>query len=153
MSFAELRQATLQGGALSSVLFAENVTITEPTQGAEPKTPRVKIEHDDMIRRRRGGTASGNESVHNTFDTRERIRVTLSRDPNFVSDDVVPVQLSYPTRPLVGATLLRSEARDPAGDSDKPRGFAFRGELVFEGDQHAVYIFERPRRVIQGKGN
>lgn len=153
MSFAELRQTCLQGGALSSDQFAENVTITEPTEGAEPATPRVKIEHDDMIRRRRGGTASGNESMQMTFDTRERIRVTVSRNPNWMSDDVVPVLLSYPTRPLVGATLLRSEARDPAGESDKPRAFAFRGEIVFEADQHAVYMFERPRRFAQGKGN
>jgi hypothetical protein len=107
---------------------------------------RVKIEHDDMIRRRRGGTASGNESMQMTFDTRERIRVTVSRDADFAGG-------GYPTRPVPGATLVRSEARDPAGESDKPRAFAFRGEIVFEGDQHAVYVFERPRRFSQGKGN
>jgi hypothetical protein len=37
MSFAELRQTCLQGGALSSDLFGEDVTITEPTEGAEPE--------------------------------------------------------------------------------------------------------------------
>jgi hypothetical protein len=149
MSFAELRQAVLQGGALSSDLFAEDVTITPPQEGAEPVTVRAKIEYDDMIRRRRGGTAGGNESVHMTLDTRDRIRVTVSRDATYAK--------ALPERPLLAATLVRAEdlAAAAAGDSDseKPRQFAFRGEIMFEGDQHAVYIFERPRRLAQGKGN
>ena len=138
MTFAALRQAVLQGGALSSALFAEDVTITAPGDGAEPASVRVKIEHDDMVRRRRGGTASGNESSQLTFDTRERIRVTVSRDVNYVG--------GLAERPAPAATLVRSEARDP---NQTP--FAFRGEIVFEGDQHAVYVFERPRRIAQGK--
>lgn len=146
MSFAEVRQAALQGGALSSDLFAEDVTITAPTDGAEPVTVRAKVEHDDMIRRRGGGTASGNESSFMTFDTRERIRICVSRDADFAGGAISE-------RPLVGTTLVRGDAADPPGDADKPRQFAFRGEVIFEGDQHAVYIFERPRRVAQGKGN
>jgi hypothetical protein len=145
MSFADLRQTVLQGGVLNSDLFAEDVTIKSPEEGAEPATVRVKLEHDDMIRRRRGGTASGNESMQMTFDTRERIVVTLSRDAGFAGGLAV--------RPLVGTTLVRGDDRDPPGETDKPRAFAFRGEIVFEGDQHAVYVFERPRRLVQGKGN
>lgn len=145
MSFAALRQAVLQGGALSSDLFAEDVTIQEPGDEAEEVTVRVKLEHDDMIRRRRGGTASGNESIAMTVDTRDRVVVTLSRDASW--------EFAYPQRPAVGAKLVRAESRDPRDGEGNPRPYAYRGEVVFEGDQHAVYVFERPRRITQGKGN
>lgn len=140
MTFAAIRQAALQAGALSSDLFAETVTITSPVEGEDPISVRAKIEHEDMTRRRRGGTGSGNESIQNTLDERERICVVLSRDVLFSG--------SYPSRPPPAASLCRAEARDP----DR-RPFVFRGEILFEGDQHARYIFERPRRVSQGKGN
>jgi hypothetical protein len=140
MSFAALRQTVLQAHALSTDYFAEDVEI-DGEDGA-PRAVRVKIEHEQMGPSSSNRTSSrklGDERDRGTFDERERIRVLVSRDPTQAK--------SYTGRPQPGASLSRSQARDP----DR-RPFVFLGEVVYEGDQHAVYVFERPRRIAQGRG-
>ncbi len=134
MTFASLRQAVLQAHALSGDLFAEDV---ELTSGGGVRTVRAKVTHQQTGPRPSARGAAG-EVAAGGFDERERIEVLVSRDPTFAR--------SLPTRPQPGDKLQRSETRD----SDR-RAFAFAGDVVFEGDQHAVYVFERPRRVAQGK--
>ena len=50
----------------------------------------------------------------------------------------------------VSRLLARRLSRESI-DADR-RPFTYRGEILFEGDQHAVYVFERARRAVQGKG-
>lgn len=135
MSFAELRQTVLRAHALSTDRFAEDVTLTTPT---ETLPLRVKITHRQLGPR--GGTRSaGPASDTKTYDEREQIEVMVSRDASW--------EFALPSRPQPSWGLRRAEAID-----EDQRPFTFRGEVVFEGDQHAVYVFERPRRIAQGKG-
>jgi hypothetical protein len=137
VSFADLRQTVLQSHALNPAFFAETVQIGSPDDPDNLLNVVAKCE--DVPQWMNRGTDGQNETRRGTFDQREWLRVTLSRDatkPN-----------SYPGRPQPATPLYRSEARD----ADR-RPFTFRNNIVYEGDQHAVYIFERPRRVGQGKG-
>jgi hypothetical protein len=132
MTFAELRQAVLQGGALNPDFFAEEATIQVPGI-AQGLTVRCKITHTQATTAR--GPQIDNDG---SLDEYERIAVLVSRDPS--------QPLSLPQKPAVGTHLFRSVSRD----TDR-RPFAFSGEVQFEGDQHAVYVFARPRRVAQGR--
>lgn len=127
MTFAEHRQRVLQACALSSDFFAEDVQI-----GA--RTVRVKIEHESLLATGKPKPADGGTRTVAEF---ERILVLVSRDAS--EDD------SLPARPQPGETLVRSAARD-----QDQRPFQFAGDVEFEGDQHAKYYFQRPRRVAQG---
>lgn len=135
MTFADVRKAVLNACALSTDFWAETVEIVD---GDSSRTCTVKVEHEQLGKRIQ--TAGGNQVPSDqTLDELERIRVTFSRDPNFAGGGM-------PRKPNVGSGLLRSSDRD----SDR-RPFAFAGEVDFEGDQHAVYIYQRTRRVSQGR--
>jgi hypothetical protein len=136
MTFATLRQKVLQSHVLNASRFGEEVELGAPDGSGELLSVRALIEHDVYRAARRLGSS---DQMQGTFDERERIRVTLSRD--------VTWGLAYPSRPPTACPLHRSEEVD----ADR-RPFTFRGDVVHEGDQHAVYIFERPRRAVQGKG-
>lgn len=135
MSFAELRQTVLQHHMLSTAYFAEDLEYTTATATL---AVRGKVIHRQQGPR--GGTRSPmpGEDRRGTYDEREQIEVDVSRDPAW--------EYSMPRRPQATEELRRAEAIDP----DR-RPFTFRGEVMFEGDQHAVYVFERPRRIAQGK--
>ena len=131
MSFADVRKAVLNANALSIEFWAEDVEVGGQSY-------RVKIEHEQLGKRIQ--TAGGNQvPSDNTLDELERIRVTFSRDPGFEHGGL-------PRKPNVGTGLSRAIERD----ADR-RPFVFAGEVDFEGDQHAVYIFQRTRRVSQGR--
>lgn len=129
VTFAELRQTVLQAHCLGEDRFAEDVEIGS-------RTVRAKITHESLLKSGMPKPANGGTRTVSEF---ERIMVTVSRD--------VTYEKSLPTRPQPGDTLLRSTERDP----DR-RPFQFASEIEFEGDQHAVYYFQRPRRVAQGGG-
>jgi hypothetical protein len=131
MTFAELRRAVLNANTLSTDFWAEDVEV----DGA---TCRVKIETAQLGKQIQ--QPAGNQiPSENTLDEMERIRVTFSRDPSFEFGGLAK-------KPNVGTGLLRGADRD----ADR-RLFTFGGEVEQEGDLHAVYIFQRPRRVSQGK--
>lgn len=135
MSFAAQRQTALQGGPLSTRFFGETVEFTP--LGGEAQDVLAKITHEQA------GPQSGSRSSTpparpGTVDELERILVTVSRNAAQTG--------SLPTRPSPGDNLVRAEAVD----ADR-RPFAFAGEVQFEGDQHAVYVFQRPRRFVQGR--
>jgi hypothetical protein len=136
MSFAELRQTVLQAHTLSLDYFGEQVEIDAQDGSEGLVTATVKIEHEEWRPARRTGA---DDQRQGTFDERERIRVTVSRDPTFEG--------AYQSRPLPACRLYRAAAID----ADR-RPFTYRGEVAYEGAQHAVYLFERPRRAAQGKG-
>lgn len=135
MSFAELRQTVLQENALNTAYFAEVATFTDRLGADRPVT--VKIAHRQAgpqgVSLRQAGPMR-----QNTVDELEQIEVLFSRDPSFAGGGLVK-------KPDSGDTFLRSQARD----ADR-RPFVFAGEVVFEGDQHAVYVFQRPKRVVTG---
>lgn len=135
MSFAELRQTVLRAHALSTDRFAEDAELTE---AGEARTVRVKIVHEQAGPRagRRGVVPDNRQG---TVEEREWIEVMCSRDATW--------EKAIATRPEYSAELRRDVDRD----ADQ-RPFVFLGEVVFEGDQSATYIFERPRRLVQGKG-
>lgn len=140
MSFAALRQTVLQAHCLSSDRFGETVQIGAPANPDELQDAVAKIEHEQLgPRSGRRTNGPGNELLGGTLDARERIRVTLSRDAMFAG--------GYTSRPAPACPLYRAAAVD----ADR-RPFTFRGEVLFEGDQHAVYVFERASRSVQGKG-
>lgn len=137
MSFAALRQTVLKAHALSTDRFAETVELTD---GGATRQVRAKITHEQSGPRMGMRAAAASDLRRGgTFDERERIEVTVSRDADW--------EYSLPQRPAPAAQLLRSSTLD----ADR-RPFVFAGEVIFEGDQHAVYVFERPRRVVQGRG-
>lgn len=129
MTFAEHRQRVLQACALNSDLFAEDVEI-----GA--RTVRAKVTHESLLAT---GKPPPRDQGSRTVSEFERILVLVSRDPEEAD--------SLPDRPQPAETLLRSAARD----KDR-RPYQFAGDVEFEGDQHATYYFQRPRRVAQGGG-
>lgn len=129
MTFAEHRQRVLQACALSSDFFAETVTIG--TQEV-----RAKITHESLLA---SGKPRPVDQGTRTVAEYERIMVLVSRNADEAQ--------SLPVRPQPGDKLVRSSARDP-----DQRPFQFAGDVEFEGDQHAVYYFQRPRRVAQGGG-
>jgi len=140
MTFAALRQTVLQANCLSGDRFGETVEIGAPGSPETKQNVKCKIEHEQLgPRSGRRTNGPGNELIGGTIDTRERIQVTLSRDASW--------QYSYPTRPAVATPLNRSASID----ADR-RPFTFRGEVIYEGDQHATYVFERSSRASQGKG-
>jgi hypothetical protein len=140
MTFAALRQTVLQAHCLASDRFAETVQIGAAENPEQLQDVTAKVEHEQLgPRSGRRTNGPGNELLGGTLDERERIRVTVSRDPLFAG--------SYVSRPPPATPLYRAAAVD----ADR-RPFTFRGEVLFEGDQHAVYIFERARRSVQGKG-
>jgi len=135
MTFAALRQTVLRAHALSTDRFAEPVDFTT---AAETREVRAKITHRALGPR--GGTRSAmpGQDSRGTYDEREQIEVMVSRDASW--------EFALPTRPQPTDGLRRAIAIDP-----DQRPFTFRGEVIHEGDQHAVYVFERPRRIGQGK--
>jgi hypothetical protein len=140
LSFAALRQTVLRAHCLSSDRFAELVQIGSPANPASLQQVKAKIEHEQLgPRSGRRTNGPGNELMGGTLDERERIQVTVSRDAEWT--------YAYPSRPAPATPLYRGAAID----SDR-RPYTFRGEVLFEGDQHAVYIFERARRSVHGKG-
>lgn len=140
MTFATLRQSVLQNGALA--FFGELVDFTR--RSGQVATPKVKITHRQSGPQNDGRRQAGPQR-NNTIDELEQIEVLVSRDPTFVDD--AGTALALTDKPDPGDTLCRSAARD----SDR-RPFMFTGEIVFEGDQHAVYVFQRPRRFLAGGG-
>lgn len=131
MTFAALRQTVLQAGALSTSFFAEVVEFTAAT--GEISEITVKITHEQL------NPKPARSRDGNNVDELERILVLVSRDSEYAGGAMI-------TKPNPGEQLRRSEARD----ADR-RPFAFAGEVSFEGDQHAVYVFQRPRRYVQGR--
>lgn len=137
MSFADLRQTVLQAHSLGTDRFAELVDLTI---GGETRTVRVKITHEQAGPRKGMRTAAATSAGdRGTFDERERIEVFVSRSATW--------EYAVSTRPQPADRLVRNEAID----ADQ-RPYTFGGEVIYEGDQHAVYVFERPRRVVQGRG-
>lgn len=136
MSFAQLRQTVLRAHALSTDRFAEDVELIDA--GADARTVRVKITHE-QAGPRRGSRQAASDNQRGTFDERERIEVYCSRDASW--------EYAIATRPQPACELRRAEAIDA-----DTRPFTFLGAVIHEGDQDAVYVFERPRRVIQGRG-
>jgi hypothetical protein len=134
MSFAALRQTCLRAFALGEDKFAEDVTLIDG-EGNE-RTVRVKITVGQL------GLLSGTRQIppqeDMTFEELELIEVLVSRDPLYAK--------SCPGRPQPGSALRR----DPTKDEDG-RKYGFSGQVLFEGDQHAVYLFQRPRRLTQGR--
>jgi hypothetical protein len=135
MTFAALRQTVLRAHALSTDRFAETV---ELTTAAETLQVRAKITHRQLGPRGGARSAMPGEDRRGTYDEREQIEVLVSRDASW--------EFALPTRPQPTDGLRRAVAIDP-----DQRPFTFRGEVIHEGDQHAVYVFERPRRIGQGK--
>lgn len=139
MTFSALRQHVLQSNALSTDWFAEEVEYTD--RGDETATTVVvKIEVETKIKTNDREGRSARPLARNQEDGRERIRVMVSR----IADDPSG---SVTTTPAVGAKLLRSESRDP-----DQRPYLFAGEVIAEEQFHAVYVFERSRRVIDSRG-
>lgn len=134
MSFAELRQSVLQAHSLSTDRFAEDVTLVDPADAES--TARAKITQAQL------GELTGTRQIptqlEQTYDEMEVIKVLVSRDSSW--------EFGVPTRPQPGSGLRRDASRD----ADQ-RLFSFTGEVEFEGDQHAVYFYQRPRRVVQGR--
>lgn len=135
MTFAALRQTVLRAHALSTERFAETVELTTAT---ETREVRAKVTHRQLGPRGATRSAMPGEDRRGTYDEREQIEVMVSRDASWA--------FSLPTRPQPTEELRRGVTID----ADQ-RPFTFRGEVLFEGDQHAVYVFERPRRIGQGK--
>lgn len=135
MTFAALRQTVLRAHALSTDRYAETVELTTATATREV---RAKVTHRQLGPRGQTRSAMPGDDRRGTYDEREQIEVLVSRDASW--------ELSLPSRPQATEELRRSESIDP----DR-RPFTFRGEVLFEGDQHAVYVFERPRRIGQGR--
>lgn len=135
MTFATMRQTVLQKGALA--FFGELVDFTR--RSGQTSSLTAKISH-----RQSGAQADGRRQAgpqrNNTIDELEQIEVLVSRDTTYSGGAMTD-------KPDPGDTLCRSIARD----ADR-RPFMFSGEIVFEGDQHAVYVFQRPRRFAQGGG-
>lgn len=138
MTFATMRQTVLQNGTL--YFFGELVDVVR--RSGQTSSPKVKISHRQSgpqnDSRRQAGPARSN-----TVDELEQIEVTVSRDPTFV--DTAGNCLAMTEKPDPGDTLCRAVTRD----ADR-RPFSFSGEIAFEGDQHAVYVYQRPRRFAQG---
>lgn len=137
MSFYEQRQSAIQNGALALGYFAEDAFYS--SRSGTEKTARVKITH------RQFGSANtsklgGNAAPlkNNTLDEMEQVEIMFSLDPTF--------DYSIPRKPDPGDKIIRTPARDP-----DQRPFLFTGEVVYQGDLHGAYVFQRPRRFIQGK--
>lgn len=135
-----MRQTVLQNGTLA--FYGELVDFAR--RGGSTSSPRVKITHRQSGPQSDSRRQAGPQR-QNTIDELEQIEVTVSRDPTYVDD--AGTCLAMTEKPDPGDTLCRAVARD----SDR-RPFMFSGEIVFEGDQHAVYVFQRPRRFAQGGG-
>lgn len=133
MSFATLRQTVLQKGVLA--FYGESASFAR--RGGMSVNVTVKIAH-----RQSGPQSDGRRQAgpvrSNTVDELEVIEVTFSRDSTYTGGALTD-------KPDPGDTLQRLATRD----SDR-RPFVFAGEVMFEGDQHAVYVFQRPRRMVAG---
>lgn len=136
MTFATLRQTILRKGALNTAFFAELGSLTRRATGAA-EDYTVKVTHRQAgsqgLSLRQAGPMK-----QNTVDEMEQIEVLFTRDPSFEGGGLI-------RKPDPGDQFIRTTARD----SDR-RPFIFGGEVVFEGDQHAVYVFQRPRRTVTG---
>lgn len=132
MTFAALRRSVLENQILSTDWFAEEVTYTP--RGGTAATVTVKIEVETKPRRE-GPRPGGRDEV----DTTERIRVLVSRDEDVAGGAIVDT-------PAIGAQLVRAEA----ADSDT-RPYTFTGEVLARSPWHAVYVFERARRVFDAR--
>lgn len=117
----------LQAHTLGEDRFAEDVEI-------ESRTVRVKIAHESLLQ---SGKPRPQNTGTQTVAEFERILVSVSRDPSY--------EKSLPNRPQPGDRLTRGSDRDSTGVP-----YVFNGDVEFEGDQNAVYYFQRPRRVVQG---
>lgn len=117
----------LVANALGEDRFAEDVEIGS-------RTVRAKITHESLLQT---GKPTPRNTGTQTVSEHERIMVLVSR--------VATYEKSLPERPQPGDSLVRAVDRDP----DR-RPFQFAGDIEFEGDVHAVYYFQRKRRVSQG---
>ena len=127
VTFAELRQTVLTSHSLGEDRFAEDVEIGS-------RTVRAKVTHESPLQ---SGKPKPTNSGTQTVAEFERVMVLVCR--------VATAEKSLPQRPQPGETLFRAADRDP-----DTRPFQFAGDVEFEGDVHAVYYFQRPRRVVQG---
>ncbi len=117
----------LLANALGEDRFAEDVEIGS-------RTVRAKVTHESLLQ---SGKPKPSNQGTQTVAEFERIMVLVSR--------VASYEKSLPQRPQPGETLFRAADRDA-----DTRPFQFAGDIEFEGDVHAVYYFQRPRRVVQG---
>lgn len=134
MTFASLRQTILQKNTLSTAFFGEVATLTR-LSGVSGEV-QVKVAHRQQGPR--GGRRQAGPMRTSTVDELEEIEVLFTRDASFAGGGLA-------RKPDPGDQFLRAAARD----ADR-RPFVFAGEVVFEGDQHAVYVFQRPRRMVGG---
>lgn len=133
MSFLTFRRNSLHNNTLSLKFFGEDAVLTRRSNQNLPL--RCKVTH------RQAGNVVGRQAgqAHpNTVDELEQIEVLFSRDASWEFGGLA-------TKPDPGEQLLRS----PERDADR-RPFLFAGEVMFEGDIHAVYVFQRPKRFVQG---
>lgn len=136
MTFATLRQTVLQQGALNPAFFAETASLTTRASG-KSQDLTVKVTHRQTGPQGVGLRQAG-PIQKTTVDEMEQVEVLFSRDPTFAGGGLA-------RKPDPGDEIRRA----PEADADK-RPFMFAGEVVFEGDQHAVYVFQRPRRYVGG---
>lgn len=137
MSFADIRRHTLHNHTLNPDHFGEDATFTSQRPRADVPV-RVKV-----TMRQTGNTTSATNAGNrpsNNQDEKEKIEVVFSRDGSWEFGGLT-------RKPEYGDKFQRSEARDP----DR-RAYQFAGEIVFEGDVHAVYVFERERSYVKGTG-
>lgn len=133
MTFAESRRETLHNYTLSPDYFGEDATLVRRNRQTVPV--RVKVTH-----RQTGNTVTNMAGTrpNSSQDEKERIEVVFSRDTTWQYGGI-------DRKPDTGDEFLRSDTRD----KDR-RPFQFAGEVVFEGDVHAVYVFERQRAMVKG---
>jgi len=133
MTFADLRKHVLNNLTLSTDFFGELVTI-QPTNGASAEIT-AKISHRQSRGTRSKPSAFDDEP---NVDVQEEIEVCVSRDPAFTGGPMLD-------KPSIGDRLTRSSDVDP----DR-RPFGFGGEVLHQSDVHAVYVYKRPKRIVQG---
>ncbi len=127
-AFDDLRKKVLQQGALS--LFGETVELSDQN-GTHELT--VKIETRQAAPKNQStGTDSHSRAATGTVDQTEQVRVTIDKSA-----------IAYALR--VGSKMTRTI------DNTDDRPFVFAGEIEFNGPVHAVYVFQRPLRVSQGR--
>lgn len=135
MSFADTRRQVLHNYTLSTDYFGEDAQLIRRNKQVVPV--RVKVTH-----RQAGNILSNTAGVRpgSSQDEKERIEVVFSRDTTWEFGGI-------DRKPDTGEEFMRSDSRD----KDR-RPFQFAGEVVFEGDVHAVYVFERQRGMVKGGG-
>lgn len=125
--FQTVRTSALKAGLLNTDFFAEEVTF-QPA-GRQSRGVTVKISHEQEA-----------QPQTNTLDQTEKILVRAMLDESDVDCGGI-------ADAMAGDLLHRSITRDP----DR-RPFVFTGEIRQRGLTSAQYVFERRRRVTQGRG-